>query len=149
MLTVSDRRARGEGEDEGGPLLEKLAASIGGDVVATAIVPDEQPQITDVLKTWCDDGVAELILTTGGTGLGKRDVTPEATLSVIEREAQGIAEAMRANAMKITPFAALSRQICGMRKDALIVNFPGNPKAIEECFEAIRDILPHAVEMMR
>lgn len=149
VLTVSDRRSRGEEADEGGPLCAALAAQIGGTVVATAIVPDERDAIEKTLIDWADGGVADLILTTGGTGLGPRDVTPEATRAVIQRDAPGIAEAMRAYGMKGTPFAALSRQVCGTRAGALIVNLPGSPKAIQECFDGIREILPHAVEMMR
>lgn len=149
VLTVSDRRSRGEETDEGGPLCEALAAEIGGRVVATAIVPDERDAIEKTLIDWCDTGAADLILTTGGTGLGPRDVTPEATRAVIDREAPGLAEAMRAAGMKITPFAALSRHVCGTRATTLIVNLPGAPKAIRESFDGIREILPHAVEMMR
>jgi len=149
VLTVSDRRSRGEEPDEGGPLCAALAGEVGGDVVATAIVPDERVAIEAALAGWADAGVAELILTTGGTGLGPRDVTPEATRAVIEREAPGLAEAMRAAGTVITPFAALSRHVCGTRGPALIVNLPGSPKAIRECWEGIREILPHAVEMMR
>lgn len=149
VLTVSDRRFRGEGEDEGGPLCETLAREIGGQIVATAIVPDERADIEKALIQWCDAGGVDLILTTGGTGLGVRDVTPEATRAVIDREAQGIAEAMRAHGMRLTPYAALSRQVCGMRAATLIVNLPGAPKAIRECFDGVREILPHAIEMMR
>lgn len=149
VLTVSDRRSRGEETDEGGPLCAALAGEVGGDVVATTIVPDERDAIEKALIDWCDAGTADLILTTGGTGLGPRDVTPEATRAVIEREAPGLAEAMRAAGMKITPYAALSRHVCGTRGATLIVNLPGSPKAIRECFDGIREILPHAVEMMR
>lgn len=149
MLTVSDRSARGERADEGGPLCAELATEIGGTVVERAIVPDERPDIAKALIGWADAGRADLVLTTGGTGLGPRDVTPEATRDVIDRDAPGLAEAMRAGAMRTTPYAALSRQVCGTRAATLIVNLPGSPKAIRECFDAIREILPHAVEMMR
>lgn len=149
VLTVSDRSARGERADEGGPLCEELAQEIGFDVVARALVPDEQDQIRKVIEGWADEGVAELIITTGGTGLGPRDVTPEATRAAIEREAPGIAEAMRSAGLASTPFASLSRQVCGTRGGSLIVNFPGSPNAIRECFEGVRPILKHAVEMMR
>ncbi|HVL91303.1 MAG TPA: MogA/MoaB family molybdenum cofactor biosynthesis protein [Actinomycetota bacterium] len=149
VLTVSDRRSRGEEPDEGGPLCADLAREIGGEVVETAIVPDERDAIAKALAAWCDAGAADLILTTGGTGLGPRDVTPEATRAVIEREAPGLAEAMRAAGMKLTPYAALSRHVCGTRGSTLIVNLPGAPKAIRECFDGLREILPHAVEMMR
>ncbi|GAC1420150.1 MAG: molybdopterin adenylyltransferase [Actinomycetota bacterium] len=147
VLTVSDRSARGERADEGGPLCVSLIAEIGGEVTRTALVPDEQDRIEKTVREWCDSNELDLVVTTGGTGLGPRDVTPEATRAVIEREAQGIAEMMRAGSG--TPLAALSRQVCGTRGATLIVNFPGSPKAIRECFDAIRGILPHAVEMMR
>jgi molybdopterin adenylyltransferase len=149
VLTVSDRSARGERPDEGGPLVEKIVGSFGGDVVARALVPDERDLISKQLIDWADGGGIDLILTTGGTGLGRRDVTPEATRAVIEREAPGIAEATRAAGMQITQFAALSRQVCGTRGRTLILNLPGAPKAIEECLEAVREILPHAIEMMQ
>ncbi len=149
VLTVSDRSSRGERADEGGPLCETLATEVGGEVVARHLVPDERAEIEKALIEWADAGAIDLILTTGGTGLGPRDVTPEATKAVIDREAPGIAEAMRAHGAAVTPFASLSRQVCGTRGRALIVNLPGAPKAIRECFDGIREILPHAVEMMR
>jgi molybdopterin adenylyltransferase len=148
VLTVSDRRSRGEGEDEGGPLVERMVSDAGHEVVVRGVVPDEVEDIKVSLMKWTDTGNVDVILTTGGTGLGPRDVTPEATKAVIDREAQGIAEAMRAYGMRITPYAALSRQICGMRANTLICNLPGSPKAAAECLEAVIDILPHAVEMM-
>ena len=148
VLTVSDRRARGEGEDEGGPLVERLATDAGHTIVVRDVVADEREHIEARLRAWSNSGDVDVILTTGGTGLGPRDVTPEATKAVIEREAQGIAEAMRAYGMRITPYAALSRQICGMRGRTLICNLPGSPKAAEECLQAVIEILPHAVEMM-
>ncbi|MHB8513381.1 MAG: MogA/MoaB family molybdenum cofactor biosynthesis protein [Actinomycetota bacterium] len=147
VLTVSDRSARGERDDEGGPLCVSLLESLGAVIVKTAIVPDEFDLISKTLSDWCDSNEIELLVTTGGTGLGPRDVTPEATRAVMEREAPGLAEAMRINAG--TPLAALSRQVCATRGATLIVNLPGSPKAIKECFDAIREILPHAVEMMR
>lgn len=146
VLTVSDRSARGERADEGGPLVERLVAE-AGEVVARGLVPDEREAIESALREWADAGAADLILTTGGTGLGPRDVTPEATRAVIEREAPGIAEAMRAAGMRVTPYAALSRQVAGTRWRTLIVNLPGSPKAAAESLEAILEILPHAVEM--
>ena len=149
MLTISDRSARGERPDEGGPLVEQLVVAAGGEVVARAIVPDERTEIEAALKDWADGGAIDLILTTGGTGLGARDVTPEATRTVIDKEAPGIAEAMRAAGMASTPMAALSRQVAGARGTTLIVNLPGSPKAVQECLDAVIGILPHAVEMLQ
>jgi molybdopterin adenylyltransferase len=148
VLTVSDRSARSEREDEGGPLIEKLITEAGAEVVARAIVPDERTEIERALIDWADAGTADVILTTGGTGLGPRDVTPEATRAVLDREAPGIAEAMRGAGLAVTPFAALSRQVAGTRARTLIVNLPGKPKAIEEGLDAIIGVLSHAVEMM-
>ena len=147
VLTVSDRSAAGERPDEGGPL---VAAIVGrsGEVVATAVVPDEIAAIQQALCAWADAGTIDVIVTTGGTGFGPRDVTPEATRAVIDRQAPGLAEAMRAAGMAKTPYAALSRQVAGMRGNCLIVNVPGSLKAIREGLEAIVDVLPHAVEMM-
>ncbi len=147
VLTVSDRASRGEYVDEGGPLVARMITDGGGEVVTTKTVPDERSQIEAALIEWTD--TVELILTTGGTGLGARDVTPEATRAVIEREAPGIAEATRAAGLKHTPYAALSRQVCGTRGTTLILNLPGSPKAAAECLEAVLDILPHALEMMK
>ncbi len=148
VLTISDRSARGERADEGGPLVEQLVVAAASEVVARAIVPDERTEIEPVLREWADGGAIDLILTTGGTGLSMRDVTPEATRAVVDREAPGIAEAMRAAGMTNTPMAALSRQVAGARGTTLIVNLPGSPKAIQECLDAIIGILPHAVEML-
>ncbi|HLW17802.1 MAG TPA: MogA/MoaB family molybdenum cofactor biosynthesis protein [Actinomycetota bacterium] len=148
VLTISDRSARGERADEGGPLVEQLVVAAGSEVVSRALVPDERTEIETVLKEWADDGVVDLILTTGGTGLGARDVTPEATRAVIDKEAPGIAEAMRAAGITNTPMAALSRQVAGARGTTLIVNLPGSPKAIREGLDAVIGILPHAVEML-
>ncbi len=147
VLTISDRASRGEYTDEGGPLVAELAGKIG-DIVETAVVPDELPAIEQALRVWADVGTIDLIVTTGGTGLGPRDVTPEATRAVIDREAPGLAEAMRIAGLQKTPFAALSRQVAGSRGTTLIVNLPGSPKALREGLEAILDVLPHAVEML-
>ncbi|HJT37997.1 MAG TPA: MogA/MoaB family molybdenum cofactor biosynthesis protein [Actinomycetota bacterium] len=149
VLTISDRSARGERADEGGPLVEQLVVAAGGEVVTRAIVSDERSEIETALKRWSDDDAVEVVITTGGTGLGARDVTPEATKAVIDKEAPGIAELMRSAGTQHTPMAALSRQVAGTRGNTLIVNLPGSPKAIEECLDAIIGILPHAVEMLR
>lgn len=148
VLTISDRRARGEGEDEGGPLIERMVTEAGGEIAIRDVVADERDHIEARLRGWSNSGDVDVILTTGGTGLGPRDVTPEATRAVIEREAPGIAELMRAAGMKHTPFAALSRQVAGQRNRTLIVNLPGSPKAIAEGLEALLPILEHAAEMM-
>ena len=148
MLTVSDRRSRGEGEDEGGPLVERMVADAGGEIVASDVVADERDHIEARLRAWSNTGDVDVVITTGGTGFGPRDVTPQATLAVVEYEAPGIAELMRASGMKHTPYAALSRQVCGVRNKTLIVNLPGSPKAVAEGLDAILGILPHAVEMM-
>ncbi len=149
ILTVSDRASRGEYVDEAGPLVAQMIGDAGGEVVARGVVPDERDEIEGRLRAWAAGRDVQLILTTGGTGLGPRDVTPEATRAVIERDAPGLAEAMRAAGMGITPNAALSRQVCGTLAASLIVNLPGSPKAAAECLEAILPVLPHAVEMMR
>jgi molybdopterin adenylyltransferase len=149
VLTISDRSARGERHDESGPLIEHLVVAAGGEVVAHAIVPDERPRIEEKLRDWADAEDVDVVLTTGGTGLGARDVTPEATRAVIVREAPGIAEAMRHAGLEKTPMAALSRQVAGARGTTLIVNLPGSPKAAQECLDAVIAILPHAVEMLR
>ncbi|MEK7873890.1 MAG: MogA/MoaB family molybdenum cofactor biosynthesis protein [Chloroflexota bacterium] len=120
-----------------------------GQEVRYAIVPDERERIAEVLREWADSGQVDLILTTGGTGLGPRDVTPEATRDVLDREAPGLAEAMRADTLKKTPFAMISRQVAGARGRCLIVNLPGSPKAVRECLEVVLPVLPHAVELLR
>lgn len=147
VLTVSDRSSSGERPDEGGPLVADIVGK-AGEVAVTAVVPDDRDAIASAIKAWADSGTIDLIVTTGGTGFGPRDVTPEATRSVIDREAPGIAEAMRAAGLRATPYAALSRQVAGTRGRCLVVNVPGSLKAIREGLEAVLEILPHAVEMM-
>jgi len=150
ILTVSDRTARGETEDASGPLLQQMTQErLGGLVVANAVVPDERNVIEEVLRRWADEVEIDLILTTGGTGFALRDVTPEATRRVIEREAPGFGEAMRAASLRVTPHAMLSRAVAGIRGRTLIVNLPGSPKAARENLETILPALPHAIELLQ
>jgi molybdenum cofactor synthesis domain-containing protein len=146
VLTVSDRASRGDYVDEGGPLVERFATDAGGEIVARAVVPDERADIEARLQEWCARADVDVILTTGGTGFGARDVTPEATRAVIDREAPGLAEAMRAAGRASTPFADLSRGVAGIVGSALVVNLPGSPRGAVESLEAILRVIPHALE---
>ena len=150
VLTVSDAGAAGQREDESGPAVAQMVAAAGFPVVATDVVPDERAVIEAALCRWTDgDGEVDLVLTTGGAGLGPRDVTPEATRAVINREVPGIPEVMRAAGVRIPPFASLARQVAGQRGTTLIVNLPGSPKAARESLEAVIAALPHAVSLVR
>jgi len=148
ILVVSDRCSRGEAKDLTGLELSRLLCEKGWNVAAIKIIPDDEDAIEEVLQEWADGGLAELILTAGGTGLGPRDVTPEATKRVLEREADGIIQLIRSEGMKITPRAALSRAVAGTLGKSLIINLPGSPKAAGESFLAVAEILPHAMEML-
>jgi molybdopterin adenylyltransferase len=147
ILTVSDRSSAGEREDLGGPLIRSWAEAGGAEVLAAEIVPDERSVIADRLAHWSASG-ADLILTTGGTGLSPRDVTPEATLQVIDRAVPGIPEWIRASTGASNRFAYLSRGIAGIRGRTLIVNIPGSPRAVAEYLDHLGRILPHAMEQL-
>lgn len=149
VLTVSDRSARGERPDASGPLLISRTQAAGWLVVKEAVLPDDLPMLRDLLSTWADSDNMDIILTTGGTGFAPRDVTPEATLAVVDRLAPGLAEAMRLASLKITPHAMLSRAAAGIRKRTLIINLPGSPKAAVENLEVLLPVLPHAVDLLR
>ena len=149
VLTASDRGARGEREDKSGKVIEEIVQRLGGEVREYAIVPDDLESIQEKLIYFADQLKAEVILTTGGTGLSPRDNTPEATLSVIEKLVPGLAEVMRSESLKKTPHAMLSRAVCGVRGNSLIINLPGSPKAVRECLEFIEPALPHAIELMK
>jgi molybdenum cofactor synthesis domain-containing protein len=150
ILTVSDKASRGEREDGGGPAIRETLDACGLDtqVVEYRIVADEEQQIAEALFHLSERVDVDLILTTGGTGLAPRDVTPQTTLGAIEYEVPGIAEAMRAESLKITPAGMLSRGIAGVRRGTLIVNLPGNPKAVRENLRAIAAALPHAISTL-
>ena len=149
ILTVSDRCASQQQQDRSAPVLEEILSRNGFEIVAKRLVPDEQDAIARELVLFCDDVGCDVAFTTGGTGLGPRDVTPEATRSVCERLAPGIAEMIRAESLKKTRHAALSRGIAGLRGNTLLINLPGSPQAVRECADVVLEILPHAVEMMR
>ena len=148
MLTISTRVSRREASDESGPLLASLAEDAGADVQAMEVVPDDFSLIEDRLHNYVDDDF-DLIFTTGGTGLTPDDVTPEATRSVVDRDAPGFAEAMRAEALKRTPMGILTRGVSGIAGNTLIVNFPGSPKAVEELFPVVAPTLRHVVDTLR
>ncbi|NPA30386.1 MAG: MogA/MoaB family molybdenum cofactor biosynthesis protein [Chloroflexi bacterium] len=149
ILTVSDRAFQGQREDRSGPALAQAVAERGWKVLETGLVPDDQEAIRTALLAWCARPDIDIVLTTGGTGFGPRDVTPEATRAVLEREAPGLPEAMRAASLRITPHAMLSRAVAGIRGHTLIVNLPGSPKAAVENLAVIAEVLPHAVQLLR
>lgn len=149
VLTVSDKGSRGERVDTAGPAVAGILASIGAEVSETAIIADEREQIAAKLRLWADDDHLDLVVTTGGTGLARRDVTPEATLDVAHRLVPGIAELMRETGRKSTRLAALSRSVAVTRGSTLILNLPGSERGACESLEAVLDLLPHAIELLQ
>src|SRR5947208_9576376 len=148
VITASDACSRGEREDESGELLVELLTEIGAHIVAKVIVNDDLDPLAHKLRAYTDLKHVNLIVTTGGTGFGPRDNTPEATLRVIERSAPGLVEAMRVQTFKSTPMAMISRGVSGIRSDTLIVNLPGSAKAVRESFEVIKPVLSHVIDLL-
>ncbi len=149
ILTISDAGAKGERDDSSGDVISEMMAEAGFSQLYREIVPDERELISEKLAKWSDSGEVDLILTTGGTGLGPRDVTPEATEAIIDLHVPGIGEAIRIQTLKNTPLAMLSRSIAGTRSGCLIINLPGSPKGVRECLEVALPAIPHALEMLK
>jgi len=149
ILTISDKGSRGEREDLSGKVIKEVVKRINGEVRYYKIIPDEKNIIQEELIKAVDKLHLDLILTTGGTGLGKRDVTPEATLAIIEKEVPGISEIIRSESFKKTNRAILSRGVAGIRKESLIINLPGSPKGVRESLEIVLEALPHGIEILK
>lgn len=148
ILTISDSAFRREREDRSGPVAAEFVTRLGGEVVQNEVLPDDRSVIASRLSILADAGDVELILTTGGTGFARRDVTPEATRDAIEREAPGLAELMRRETSKTTPLAPLSRAVCGLRASTLIVNLPGSPTGVRECLDVLQPLLLHGLMVL-
>ncbi|MBA4396089.1 MAG: molybdenum cofactor biosynthesis protein [Syntrophus sp. (in: bacteria)] len=149
VITVSDKGSAGQREDQSGPEVERILETVGVEVIRRAVVPDEIHLIRDSLVDFADHHKIDLIVTTGGTGVAPRDVTPDATLGVIDKEIPGMAEAMRRESYKITPHALISRAVVGIRGRSLIVNLPGSPKGVRENLAVLLTALPHAIEKIK
>lgn len=149
IITVSDKGWRGQRHDQSSEVVQDKLSLLKASVVKYEIIPDEVDVITNKLIEWADGGGIDIILTSGGTGLAQRDVTPEATLWVVDKVVPGLAEAMRVETSKVTPSAILSRAVAGVRGRCLIINLPGSPKAVRECLEVILPVIPHAVEIIK
>ena len=149
ILTISDKGSQGQRHDKSGELVRDSLFKLDSSVIKYEIIPDEQEVIASKLAEWADKAGVDVILTTGGTGLSQRDVTPEATLAVIDKSVPGFAEAMRIKSLEKTPMAMLSRATAGVRGKCLIINLPGSPKAVRECLEVVLPAIPHAVEIIK
>lgn len=149
ILTISDKGWRGERDDKSGQAIKESLSRLNSSLLKYEVIPDEASIIAAKLAEWADEGSLDIILTTGGTGLAERDVTPEATLSILDKIVPGLAEAMRARTAEVTPFAVLSRAVAGLRKKCLIINLPGSTKAVTECLEVILQVIPHALEIIK
>lgn len=149
VITASDKGSLGQREDLSGELLKELVKEIDGEVVQYVILPDDQELLAQKMREWADNEKLDLILTTGGTGFSLRDVTPEATISVADRMVPGIAEVMRYESLKVTPKAMLSRAVAALRQRTLIINMPGSPKAVKECWMAIAPALLHGIQILK
>jgi len=149
ILTISDKGWHGERRDESSTAIKDYLSRLDSQLVRYEVVPDEADIIAGKLAEWADDGSVDIILTTGGTGLGPRDVTPEATLRVVDKVVPGLTEAMRAETFHRTPLAILSRAVAGIRSKCLIVNLPGSPKAVRECLEVILPAIPHGIQIIK
>jgi len=149
ILTISDKGAQGKREDVSGKAIEDSLSQLNSRVVKYEIIPDEVDVIASKLAEWSDGGEVDIILTTGGTGLSQRDVTPDATLSIVDKVVPGFGETMRAETFGVAPMAILSRAVAGVRGKCLIINLPGSPKAVKECLEVVLPVIPHAVEIIK